>query len=489
MADKEKEELLSIITELTSVIVRLTAEQAESNKRIEYLTRQVEELSAALKAKRTKKDSHNSSQPPSSDGYNKPNPKSLRKPSGKKAGGQPGHEGNGMAITREPDEEKRYYPAGCKSCPLSGQCSYTCIGTHYTYDLEVTTKLVAHKAYSCSCPLHNGEEMCGEFPREAASVKQYGPQLKAFVLTLLTLGYVSVDRTRQILEGLRIPISNGTIQNIFDTCSKDVADATKIIRDKVAALNVIHCDETGIDINGKLNWLHCLCNPSWSYCVINEKRGSKAMDEIGVIPSLDGCTLVHDFWGAYLKYNNVKHGFCNTHLERELIYAFESTGQQWAMSLNHLLSEMCTERNKLKEKGEQAFSPDVLAKYLLRYDELLQEGLLQNPIPEAIPGKRGRRAKGKTRCLIERLQNYKSDILRFAFDWDVPFTNNEAERCVRFSKVKEKISGCFRTKDGADGFMRLMSYIGTAKKHKQSAYDALLEAVNGRSLQLASAWV
>ena len=488
MADNEKEELLSIIAELTSVIAKLTAEQAESNKRIAYLTKQVEELSAALNAKRTKKDSHNSSQPPSSDGYNKPNQRSLRKPSGKKVGGQPGHEGNGMAITREPDEEKIYLPAECESCPLSGQCNYTCTGTHYTYDLEVKRKLVAHKAYACNCPLRNGEAINGEFPKEAAAAKQYGLKLKAFVLTLLTLGYVSIDRTRQILEGLGVPISNGTIQNILDSCSDDTTAAANLIRDKVAALRVIHCDETGIDINGKLNWLHCLCNPSWSYCVINERRGSKAMDEIGVIPSLDGCTLIHDFWGAYLKYKNVNHGFCNTHLERELIYAFESTGQQWAMEFNQLLSEMCGKRNKLQEEGKIAFSPDDLAKYLLRYDELLEEGLQQNPVPEAIPGKRGRRAKGKTRCLLERLRDYKTDILRFAVDWDIPFTNNEAERCVRFSKVKEKVSGCFRTKAGADGFMRLMSYIGTAKKHKMSAYDALLKAVEGRSLQVVSAW-
>jgi len=488
MADKEKEELLGIIAELTSVIARLSAEQAESNKRIEYLTKQVEELSAALKAKRIRKDSHNSSQPPSSDGYNKPNPKSLRTKSGKKAGGQEGHQGSGMAITREPDEVKEYLPAACKDCPRSGQCHYSCISTHYTYDLEVITNLVAHKAYACSCPLRNGETEQGGFPREALAVKQYGSNLKAFVMTMLTLGYVSVDRTRQILEGLGIPISNGTIQNIFESCSKDTKAAADLIRKKVAALQVIHCDETGININGKLNWLYCLCNSLWSYCVINEKRGSKAMDEIGIIPSLDSCTLIHDFWGAYLKYSNVKHGFCNTHLERELIYAFESTGQQWAMDFNHLLSEMCGKRNELKADGRSAFPPDTLANYLLKYDELLTKGLEQNPIPETPAGKRGRRAKGKTRCLLERLRDYKPDILRFAFDWDIPFTNNEAERCVRFSKVKEKISGCFRTKDGADGFVRLMSYIGTAKKHQVSAYDALLEAVKGRSLQVVSAW-
>ena len=494
MSDKEREaELLGIIAELTATVNRLTDQittiRAESNQQIAELTRQVEELTAALQAKKTRKDSHNSSQPPSSDGYHKPNPKSLRTKSNKKAGGQPGHNGSGMAITREPDEEKKYLPEKCSGCPLAGKCQYSCAGTHYTYDLVVSTKLVAHKVMACNCPLENGHEITGTFPKEASASKQYGPNLKAFVLTLLTLGYVSVDRTRQILEGLDIPISSGTIQNILDAGSKETTAAVDKIRDIVSSLKVIHCDETGVDINGKLNWLHCLCNPSWSYCVIHEKRGSKAMDEIGVIPSLEGSTLIHDFWSPYLKYSNVDHGFCNTHLERELIYVNESTGQQWAMDLNNLLSEMCGNRNKLKAEGQTAFAPDVLAKYYLKYDQLVNEGLEQNPIPTVAPGKRGRKAKGKTRCLLERLRDHRNEILRFATDWEIPFTNNEAERCVRFSKVKEKVSGCFRTREGADGFMKLMSYIGTAKKHKVSAYDALLEAVTGNSLQLVNSWV
>ena len=234
--------------------------------------------------------------------------------------------------------------------------------------------------------------------------------------------------------------------------------------------------------------MHCLCNDSWSYCTVHEKRGSKAMDEIGIIPSLDNCTLVHDFWSAYLKYNNVKHSFCNTHLERELIYAYETTGQKWADELNKLLSEMCGKRNTLSKEGFSCYPPDLLKSYSARYDALVEKGLAANPLKEAVKGNRGRRAKGKTRCLLERLRDYKTDILRFATDWTVPFTNNEAERCVRFSKVKEKVSGCFRTKQGADNFMSIMSYIGSAKKHGMSAYAAILEAVNGRSLQTVQAW-
>ena len=480
MADKEREQYLKTIAELSATVAKLSEELAESNRKIA-------ELTEAINAKKHRKDSHNSSQPPSGDGYNKPSPKSLRTPSGKKPGGQSGHKGSGMAITM-PDAEKKYYPSECANCSMAGHCGYTCAGTHYTYDVEVITNIVAHKVMACNCPMRKGEKIFGVFPREASAVKQYGPNLRAFAVNLLTQGYVSIDRTRQILEGLGIPVSAGTLQNFLDSCAVETASAADEIRKKVAALDVIHCDETGVDVNGQLHWMHCLCNSKWSYCTVHEKRGSAAMDEIGVIPSLDNSTLIHDFWSAYLKYDNVKHSFCNTHLERELIYAYETTGQAWADALNKLLSEMCGKRNKLKKDGSSCYPSELLASYLERYDALVAEGLAANPIKESAKGKRGRKPKGKTRCLLERLRDYKADILRFASDWNVPFTNNEAERCVRFSKVKEKVSGCFRTKTGANNFMRIMSYIGSAKKHGMTAFAALLEAVNGRSLQTIQAW-
>ena len=480
VADKEREQYLKTIAELSATVAKLREELAESNRKIA-------ELTEAINAKKRRKDSHNSSQPPSSDGYNKPSPKSLRTPSGKKPGGQSGHKGSGMAIAM-PNEEKKYYPTECSGCPLAGHCGYSCAGTHYTYDIEVITNITAHRVMACNCPMHNGKKLSGTFPKEATAVKQYGPNLRAFAVNLLTQGYVSIDRTRQILEGLGIPVSAGTLQNFLDSCAVETTSAAEEIRKRVAALDVIHCDETGVDVNGKLHWMHCLCNHRWSYCTVHEKRGSAAMDEIGVIPSLENSTLVHDFWSAYLKYNNVKHSFCNTHLERELIYAYETTGQIWADALNKLLSEMCGKRNELKKDGASCYPPELLASYFGRYDALVTEGLAANPIREAPKGKRGRKAKGKTRCLLERLRDYKADILRFALDWNVAFTNNEAERCVRFSKVKEKVSGCFRTKKGADSFMRIMSYIGSAKKHGMTAYAALLEAVRGRSLQTVQAW-
>ncbi len=478
------DELLVVISNLTAEIERLTEQHEKDAAKIEALTKRVEELSQ----KRVKKDSHNSSKPPSSDGYGKSNPKSLKEKSGKNQGGQNGHTGHGMKITREPDEVIQKRPAKCEGCPNAGKCEYKCAGTHYVYDVEVTTNLTAYEILAANCPLEGNRKIAGEFPAEAAAPKQYGSHLQALVGALLTAGYVSVDRTKQFLNGLGIPLSTGTVQNIMDNCVEATKAAEEYIREKVASFNVLNVDETGVRVGGNLNWMHCICTPWWSYFSIHKNRGSIAMDAIGIIPCLDDCTLIHDFWRSYLKYDQIKHAFCNAHIERELVYVFESTHQEWANQMKLLLAEMCSRRNQLCASGEKAFPVEELEKYFSRFDCYISEGLSRNPLPEKIKRKRGRQAKGKVRCLLERLRDYKTEILRFATDWSIPFTNNEAERSIRFAKVKTKVSGCFRTKAGADGFASVMSYISTARKHGLFAYEALLEALNGNALHLLGSW-
>ena len=494
---KTIEKLLAQIAELTATVTDLTEklntalEQAriqheKDAARIEALTRKIEELTA----KKTRKDSHNSSMPPSSDGYGKPSPKSLREKSGKKAGGQPGHKGNSMEITREPDEVKEYLPEKCWNCPMASKCksNYTCACRRYEYDVKVTTTLTEHRVLVCECPLEKGRKIAGEFPEEITSSKQYGTELKATVLSLFTVGYMSVSRIKEFLTGFQIPISTGTIQNILSGCVEKVSDAANLIRERVSNLNIINCDETGMRVNGKLHWIHCLCNDKWTYMVIHEKRGSKAMEDIGILPELDGCTIIHDFLKSYLNYSNVFHGFCNAHLQRELVYAFESTRQGWAKELKDLLTVMNVSKDRLIATGQTQFPQETLKGFLTRYDNLIAEGIEKNPIPKRFPGDRGRPGKGKTRCLLERMRDYKEDILRFVTNWSVPFTNNEAERTIRFTKVKQKVSGCFRTECGADGFIKIMSYLSTARKHGVNAHCAFIEALNGRAMRLVESW-
>lgn len=484
------EKLLAQIAELTeklnTVLEQARIQHEKDTAQIEALTRKIEELTA----KRMRKDSHNSSMPPSSDGYGKPAPKSLREKSGKKSGGQTGHKGSSMEITREPDEVREYLPEQCRNCPMASKCESrsTCAGRRYEYDVKVITTLIEYRILARECPLEEDRRITGEFPEEITASKQYGTELKATVLSLFTVGYMSVNRIKEFLAGFRIPISTGTIQNMLSGCVEKVSGAVKLIRERVSGLSVIHCDETGIRVNGKLQWIHCLCNDNWTYMVMHEKRGSKALEDIGILPELDGSTIIHDFWKSYLDYDNVFHGFCNAHLQRELVYAFESTHQGWAKELKDLLTEMNTKRDSLIAEGRDQFPPEVLKDFLTRYDALITEGIEKNPVPKRFPGDRGRTGKGKTRCLLERMRDYREDILRFAANWSIPFTNNEAERTIRFTKVKQKVSGCFRTEYGAEGFVKIMSYLSTARKHGVNAHCAFVEALGGRATNLVESW-
>ena len=202
------------------------------------------------------------------------------------------------------------------------------------------------------------------------------------------------------------------------------------------------------------------------------------MDAIGILPDFSG-VAVTDFWKPYRKYDNVLHAMCCQHLERELVYAEETDNQMWAKLLRELLQTMCHRRKVLQAEGYEAFPEAELKEYLEKYDTLVEEGIRSNPIPERKPGKRGRPAKGKIRSLVERFKDFKEDILRFAHNWTVPFTNNTAEQAIRFARVKEKVSGCFRTKTGADQFATVLSFISTAALHGVSSFDALVAAARG----------
>lgn len=210
----------------------------------------------------------------------------------------------------------------------------------------------------------------------------------------------------------------------------------------------------------------------------NLKAFAVALSTVGMV-SID---RIH--WKCYLQYNEATHGICNAHILRELVYAEEQMNQNWAKSMQDLLLEMNSTKKTLQEQEATCFQNEVLQEWMDRYDALIREGLGQNVPPEKPKGKRGRPAKGKTICLLERLRDYKEDILRFATDWRVPFTNNEAERSIRFSKVKQKVSGCFRTMKSAKSYMQIMSYISTAHKHGISYFEAVHTAPTGNALKL-----
>ncbi|MBR0403993.1 MAG: IS66 family transposase, partial [Eggerthellaceae bacterium] len=430
---------------------------AAKDAQIAALTAQIEELTH-------KKNSGNSSKPPSSERLNKPAPKSLRTKSGKPAGGQPGHKGSGMKIDREPDEVIEHRPAQCEGCPHAATCKLRCCETRYEYEAVVETKLIAHKVLGCKACTLTGEAVQGTFPSNITGAKQYGPGVAGLAVSLLVNGYMSVDRVQKLLKSLRIPISTGAIQEMLTKAAKLVQEPVERICQTVTGLPVTHYDETGLRVVGKLHWLHCACDEQWRYYTVQEKRGQEGITDMGVLPNASG-VAVHDFWKPYRKYDNVDHAMCCAPLERELVYAHETGNQAWAKHLRELLQTLCHRRKVLQSEGKDAFPDQELAEYLESYDRLVTEGLDANPIPERIPGKRGRKAEGKFRCLLERFRDFKEDILRFARDWSVPYTNNTAEQAIRCARVKEKVSGCFRTKSGADDFAQILSFVSTAALH------------------------
>ena len=303
---------------------QLTALQeiiATKDAQIAALTAKIEELTH-------KKNSGNSSKPPSSERLNKPAPKSLRTKSGKPAGGQPGHKGSGMKIDRDPDEVIEHRPAQCEGCPHAATCKLRCCETRYEYEAVVETKLIAHKVLGCKACTLTGEAVQGTFPSNITGAKQYGPGIAGLAVSLLVNGYMSVDRVQKLLRGLRIPISSGAIQDMLTKAAKLVQAPVERIRQTVTQLPVAHYDETGWRVAGKLHWLHCACDEQWRYYTVQEKRGQEGITDMGVLPNASG-VAVHDFWKPYQKYDNVNHAIANSdyligHYDTEgnLVYYF-----------------------------------------------------------------------------------------------------------------------------------------------------------------------
>ena len=488
----QQKEMIALLEEqirlLKESMTRADEQANAMQQEIDFLRKQVEEKQAIIDSLTHKKNSSNSSTPPSTERFKKNKTESLREPSGKKPGGQPGHKGSGLKINKEPDKVREHLPERCQNCPHKDKCARKVIETRYEHEIEFKYTLIAHKLMGCCCELENGETITGAFPEGITGTQQYGNGVCSLVGSLVSVGYMAEDRVRILLNSLGIPISTGTVANIVERTAALLQPANAMIKAHMKGNDVNFFDETGIDIAGKLHWLHCACDELWRYYFIHQKRGWAAMSDMGILTDDADFIAVHDFWKPYFKCENVHHAMCNQHLERELVYTLEAGAQSWAGRLRQLLQEMCHKRKVLKACGKTSFTPEELEDFYRRYDALVQEGIDANPIPIPEEKKRGRRKKGKFLCLAERFRDYKTEILRFAEDWRVPFTNNIAEQAIRFVRVKEKVSGCFRTKRGADDFAQIMSYVSTAALHGVSCFDALKTALEGNSTGLVLAW-
>lgn len=470
------QKLFDKIDALTTVISQQTATIEKLTETIKTQQEEIFRLKEQLN-----KNSKNSSKPPSSDGFNKPGPKSLRKSTGKKQGAQKGHVGKGFTLIKEPNETLEHIPTACNGCPDFGSCvSCSISAKRYEVDIIIDTKVTLHKTLSYQCPKLGNRVITGTFPSHINSAMQYGNNLQALAVSLNTLGMVSINRTHDLLSGLfNIPISTGTIHKMVTDYAKKVQPTVEKIREKIEKASVAHFDETGIRVDKTNYWTHSASTTDLTYLSLQAKRGFEGMEASRVLPYFNGIA-VHDCWLSYWKYTNIMHAVCCAHLLRELTGIIENAPTQiWAKEMLDLLLKMKEVRDKAVYMDKEKLSYYYMNGFHKDYLRIIEAGRHLNPIPEKKKGKRGRHGKGKIRSLIERLFDYKESVCLFTKNFSVPFDNNQAERDIRMIKVKTKVSGCFRTTEGAESFLTIMSYLGTAKKRGIRPMLALQKVFSG----------
>jgi transposase len=449
--------------------------QDQHHATIEELLDLFKKLRARIEAleEKNSKDSHNSSKPPSSDGVSKRFFR-KRKSSGKTPGGQPGHEGTTLNMVKSPDNVQIHKVKRCRCC---GQSLKDGKPRGYerrqVFDIpQITVEVTEHQAEEKRCS-HCGELTVAEFPEGIDHNTQYGRRLQAFAVYMKNYGLLSYKRTAEALSDLfAIPISAGTLAGIDRRCAARLQGVVEEIRKKLMKAEVAHFDETGLSVNGELYWLHGTGTPRFTYYYPHKNRGTAATDEIGILPRLKG-TAVHDNWKPYFKYSCM-HSLCNAHHIRELIGVYEQGGQPWAQQMISLLIEGKEAVQRAKQKGEKALDRNQIQAFRDRYEQIIVFGMKANPPPSVISHRRGPVKRTKARNLLYRLAMRGTETLRYLSDFQVPFDNNLAERDIRMTKLQQKISGSFRSYEGALSFCRIRSYISTVRKQGRSVIDAIV---------------
>lgn len=457
----DKEQLIDIILEL--------------HERVAQMAERIQSLEDQLA-----QNSQNSSKPPSSDGLKKPKPKSLREKGKRKTGGQKGHKGETLKMVSDPDHIELHAVTNCPECEADlSQVQVTEIERRQVFDIPpIEIEVTEHQAEikCCSCC---GTRVKAEFPEGVSSSVQYGNRLKAQAVYLNNYQLLPLARICELFSDFyNHSPSESLILNGNSALVEAIEATLEAIQTQLKQSDTVHCDESGMRVESKLNWLHVLATEHLTYYAVHPKRGQEAMRDIGLLAELQGCA-VHDGWVSYFKFDNCTHALCNAHHLRELRFIFEQYQQTWASDMFHLLIDIKKEV-EISPPEQMSLAPERLQYYRQLYDDILQQGFKVNPPPEHPPGKRGRNKQSKPKNLLDRLQKYKAETLAFMSDFRVPFDNNLAERAVRMIKVKQKISGTFRTRQGAETFCDIRSYISTARKQGQNVIQTLYDALLGR---------
>lgn len=435
----------------------------------EALTLRIQQLE-----NRAAKDSHNSHQPPASDGFKKNKTKTLRTSSSRRVGGQQGHNGQTLTKVAHPHHKIEHRVRGNCACGFSLQdIEATAYETRQVFDLPVIkVEVTEHRAEIKQCP-QCGKHHKAQFPDHVTQPVQYGDRVKAVSVYLMNYQFIPYERTQEFFNDIfSLPISQGTLVNFNKYCYQQLQDSEAFIKQQIITAPVAHFDESGLYVNGKRQWLHVASTMDFTYYASHEQRGQQAMRDIAILPQFNG-TAVHDHWKSYFTFS-CHHGLCNAHHLRELTYVAEQYQQSWAQDMAKLLYEI---KNKVEiEKiNHDGLDDKLLKDYKQQYETILEAAAKANPPPQQKNDnkKRGKPKQTEPKNLLDRLRDYAHETLAFMYDFNVPFDNNLAERDVRMIKVQQKISGTFRSQWGAKYFCRIRGYISTAKKQNLNVLDAI----------------
>ena len=471
-----EEEIRAVYLQGEEAIVELFMQMSS---KIDVLAIRVQELEDRLA-----KNSGNSSKPPSSDGYQKPSPKSLRKRHQKKSGGQPGHSGHTLKAVQHPDHIEIHQVKQCLYCHAGlEEVEASSHEKRQIFDVpQVRIEVTEHQAEIKCCP-QCGEVNKASFPEGITQPVQYGPEIKAQAVYFNQYQMLPLERSSEVFEALYgQALSEGTILEACQEVAERVEPGNDAIKKHLTEKEeTVHFDETGARVEGKLHWLHSASTTRLTYYRMHTRRGNPAMEAMGILPNLKG-RAIHDGWKSYFKYP-IQHGLCNAHHLRRLKFLEERYPQEWVKPMIDLLLKIKSTVDQAKKNKETELTETQLTDFEKEFDRLVGEGFKANPLrepDESIPKKRGRVKQTPARNLLETFNTHKDFVLAFMYDFRIPFDNNLAERDIRMMKLKQKISGCFRTQQGADTFCTIRGYLSTARKNQLNILDSLRLAFDGK---------